>query len=599
MKTLSDVHQQFASLFKKKEFEPFAYLVSKKLSEGHICLDLKDLDSERDSLPYKSDNEEDILDVGILAGNTDLVSGDENIKKPFILNNDHLYIQRYFAYETIILDRIKKFVETENTEEANRKADLLKSKKFIIDLFSKQPSLENVPPEECVDWQMAAALRAVINNFTIITGGPGTGKTTTVAKILAILFNLNPELRVGLAAPTGKAASRMGESLKIAGEEFSEELKLKFENLKIPLTIYRLLGYVPESVNFKHDKKNPLNLDVVIIDESSMVDVAIFAKLLDAIGENTRLIMLGDRNQLASVEAGSLFGDLCESISDVNAFTVENINFINSFISDNKRQLTQDYMCPKSENLLFEHVVELKRSHRFAGTEGIGKFSRAVMGNNEKEIRYFFDNKDKQISIDTEYSEQSFKDFISGYESYITEPDITKALKKINELRVLCAVRQGEQGIYALNKKIESYLHSRKLIKADDVFYHNRPIIVTSNNYNLGVFNGDVGIIRSEAGKWRAWFEDSKKGIKSVLPAYIERSETVFAMTIHKSQGSEFDKVMVVLPKNKDNKLLTRELLYTAVTRARSNVIIQAKHDIILSTAEQKVKRASGIMDRL
>ncbi|MCW3109774.1 MAG: exodeoxyribonuclease alpha subunit, partial [Segetibacter sp.] len=192
-----------------------------------------------------------------------------------------------------------------------------------------------------------------------------------------------------------------------------------------------------------------------------------------------------------------------------------------------------------------------------------------------------------------------FEQFVEGYAEYIKEPDIKKALQKLNQLRVLCAVREGEQGLYSLNTAIENYLRKKKLITKKSEYYENRPIIVTKNYYSLGLFNGDVGIIRpDENGVLKAWFEDSNNELKSVFPGYVAESETVFAMTIHKSQGSEYDKVLVILPDNSNIQILTRELLYTAVTRAKSKVIVQASEAVILHTAEGVVERASGIMER-
>jgi exodeoxyribonuclease V alpha subunit len=181
---------------------------------------------------------------------------------------------------------------------------------------------------------------------------------------------------------------------------------------------------------------------------------------------------------------------------------------------------------------------------------------------------------------------------------YIEEANIAEALKKINELRVLCAVRESEEGVYAMNKRIENILRSKGLIETTNEFYHNRPIIVTSNNYHLGLFNGDVGIIRNDGTQTLAWFEDSEVGVKSVLPGFITSFETVYAMTIHKSQGSEYNQVLVVLPKAGQNAILTRELFYTGVTRAKTKVIIQASKEISEKTALERVQRVSGICNR-
>ncbi len=438
----------------------------------------------------------------------------------------------------------------------------------------------------------------MLNDFSIITGGPGTGKTTTVAKILAILFTINPTLKVALAAPTGKAAVRMAESLKKASSDMPESISALFEAI-VPGTIHRLLRYQPGSPYFRHNAENPVNFDVVIIDESSMIDVALFSKLLQAIGNNTRLILLGDKDQLASVEAGSLFGDLCNAQA---GFTIspQRAELINGFISFRARQIPDEFIVRKNEHLLFQHIVELKRSHRFSSEKGIGKFSKAVI-NNEQDILELYLNtkKDDQVTIDNTYDEGVFENFIKGYIEYIKEPNIKEALNKLNGLRVLCAIRGGEQGLININRRIEKFLHQKRLIKPTAGFYENRPIIVTKNYYDLDLFNGDIGIIRYDENKvLKAWFEDSSGELKSVLPGFISEAETVFAMTIHKSQGSEYNNVLIVLPKAADIPILTAELLYTGITRAKSKVIVQATGEAIIKTAERRVKRISGIIDR-
>lgn len=580
MNTLNDVHQQFASFFNSETLQNYAYWVSLKLSEGHICLNLE----EDESL-----SSEELLQEKLV---TTPNSGE---KQPFILHNDRLYFHRYFTYETMILSRLQKFIEDERKEEANRSKALQQEKDHIIELF--KPIIPSSDPTQ-PDWQLVAAISAVMNNFTIITGGPGTGKTTTVAKILSILFKVNPELRVALAAPTGKAAARMAESLKETSERFSKEVLKKVQELE-PRTIHRLLGTIKGSPYFRHHDENPLNYDVVIIDESSMIGVALFAKLLDAIGPETRLIMLGDKDQLASVEAGSLFGDLCEAQGELNLFSPERTELINKFNAHLSKTTSENFK-EMNKHPLFQHVVELKKSHRFTSDGGIGKFSKAIINNEALVLEEFIETStDDQVKIDEDYSEGEFKKVVAGYEEYIKEKDIKKALLKLNNLRVLCAIREGEQGLYATNLRIEKYLSDKRLIAKKEEFYENRPIIITSNNYELGLFNGDVGIIRrDEKGVLKAFFEDGQGDLISIFPGLINQVETVFAMTIHKSQGSEFNQVLIVLPKKENIAILTRELLYTAVTRAKSRVLIQGTREVIMKTAERQVQRASGIAQR-
>jgi len=588
MHTINDVHQQFAEYFDIPVLKPYAYLLSKKISEGHICLHL---DKLTELPPYCGDmapGSEPLQAVPLVARNG-------NDQQPFVLYQDRLYLQRYFRYETTFLKRIHQFLETEKEQLAQRLAVLETHRELITSLFaSDDPIDENTP----ADWQLAAAITGVLNNFTIITGGPGTGKTTTVAKILAILYNIAPSLRVALAAPTGKAAARMAESLRNTKLPVAPSLTEKLQSLS-PSTIHRLLKSKKDSPYFHHNAENPLNYDVVIVDESSMIDIALFAKLLDAIGPDTRLILLGDKDQLASVEAGSLFGDLCQAQETLNLFSAGRLTLINSFITDNRKNIPDSHIS-EDTHPLFQHLVELRRSHRFTGHKGIGKFSKAIIRNDQAALKEFLHtNNDEQVVIDPSYSKELFEEFVSGYEAFIRETDVKEALHKMNALRVLCAVREGEQGLYAINKMIEKYLHDKKLLKINAEFYENRPIILTRNYYEHNLFNGDTGIIRpDENGVLMAWFEDGSGDLRAVLPGYLTEAETVFAMTIHKSQGSEFNKVLVVLPAITNVALLTRELLYTAVTRARTMVYVQSSEEVLLQAVEHSVERASGIANR-
>ncbi|WP_223151419.1 exodeoxyribonuclease V subunit alpha [Chitinophaga varians] len=592
--TLNDVHQQFAEYFEVPVLKPYAYLLSKKLSEGHICLDLDAISEEQENLPgfYQ------IQENGAAPLTTiPLVGKNGNDSQPFVLFQNRLYLQRYYRYETSFLQHINDFLAAEKTLLQERVALLEQQQELIRRLFPAGNALRD--GDDPADWQLAAAITGVLNNFTIITGGPGTGKTTTVAKLLAILYATDPALKVALAAPTGKAAARMAESLRNTTIPVNPAIAEKFQDLS-PSTIHRLLKSIKNSPYFRYNKKNPLTYDVVIIDECSMIDVALFAKLLDAIHPQTRLILLGDKDQLASVEAGSLFGDLCQAQEKLNMFSGDRLQLINRFISDDQRTIPVAQAQTHSRHPLFEHLVELRRSHRFTGHTGIGKFSKALIRNDQPAIRSFFAaGADDQVVIDQSGNVALFEKFIAGYESFIREPDTRTALRKLNDQRVLVAVREGAQGLYAINRDIERYLHDHGKIRITAEFYENRPIILTRNYYEHGLFNGDTGIIRpDENGVLMAWFEDSNGELKGVLPGYLTLAETAFAMTIHKSQGSEFGQVLVVLPDAADVPILTRELLYTAVSRARHKVYVQGSAAVILAAAERFVARASGIAAR-
>ncbi len=585
MKKLNDVHQQFAEFFPDKHLHPYYYLLSKKLADGHICIPVSEVGVE-------------ILPEGYVAAlNEKQLAAEENISgeeaaHPITLVNGKLYLQRYYKYETFILEKIRAMITGEQNF-AERSNILLKHKEFIKNTFKK-----SLPGK--VDWQLAAALSAVLNNFTIITGGPGTGKTTTVARALAIFLKLQSEnLRIALAAPTGKAAGRMAESLKNSAKDFDKSTQAIFETLK-PFTIHRLLQTKRGTHYFKYNAENPLPYDIIIADESSMLDVALFAKFLMAIPKDCRLILLGDKNQLAAVEAGSLFGDMCQAQDCLNVFSADRAAFLNEFLSSTDLPFPVNKNNDNAKHVLFEHVVELQHSHRFSAGEGIGKLSEAVINNKQETLKNFLGKKDPQVTITEDDNKKLFEEFISGYKAYIEEKDKNEALKKLNNLRVLCAVREGHEGVYEVNRRIELYLQNKGLLKPTGAFYENRPVMVSENNYELGLFNGDIGVTRKdENGTLKVWFENADGTMKEVLAAYLPAADTAFAMTIHKSQGSEFNEVYIILPRQEENKLLSRELLYTGITRAKKHVTINTTLNVFLQTTTAKLKRSSGLIDRL
>lgn len=596
MDFINDLHFQFTELVADKYLKPFAYLLSKRHSEGNICIDLEKENFDEEYNSWSEDIQKRILPFSTekLLKATAILSLDEFDKKPFIIFNNKLYTYRYFKYETQIIDKINQLIANEKEALSKRKLELQTHKHVIAKL--QDTNLE------ITDWQLVACLNSYLNNFSIITGGPGTGKTTTIAKFLALLYTSSPDLKVALAAPTGKAAIRMVESLKnnrLAGEE---PLKSKIEELE-GTTIHRLLGYQKNSNYFKYNAENSLDYDVIIVDEASMIDVPMLAKLLAAIDPTKRFILLGDKNQLASVEAGSMLGDLCNSavISEeptLNIFSDNRKNFLNKFLNASNTITSSNTPVSKCLN---EHITELMLVRRITEeAKVIGQLSKAIIQEDVEEVNKLLKQDFDNLKVDTNYDNSVFENCISGYRAYIEEKDIKCAIEKLNAIRVLCAVREGKNGIYATNRKIETYLQTRKLLKLNSEDYENRPILVNKNNKELNLFNGDVGIIRTNAkGHKRAYFTDKNKEIREIVPTNIGSYDTVFAMTIHKSQGSEFDEVVIILPEKQESKMLNKELLYTAVTRARKKLTIQGTTEIILQTIQTRVKRTSGIMDRI
>lgn len=570
----------FASYFSDdkliKNYAPKAF---DGLQEGHIAIPFPELD------------ENELSKSKYLGSESDLA-------KPFISFNNKLYLQRYFIYETKIVNKINELRGYERSLFEERKIQLKALSVVINELFSD--FTPEGPTEELINWQCVSALNSALHQFSIITGGPGTGKTTTVAKLLSILYALNPDLKVTLTAQTGKATARLKESLSNSKERIniSDDIKNKFDEIT-PLTIHRLLGFVPKSVDFKHNAAKPLNYDVVIIDESSMIDVPLMAKLFTAIKKETRIILLGDRNQLASVEAGSIFGDLCKSVGDeINVFDRSAIDFFNSLIP--KGKISDKYLSDTIR--ISDSICELKKSYRFSGHTGIGKFARQILEGEAFDVKEYSQlTSEEGVFIRKTIQNQDFDNYLQKFETYIQESDISVALKKLNEIKVLCATRSGSYGVAESNLRIEQFLSDQELINTKEEFYENRPILITKNDYNLNLYNGDIGICRkNESGDMRVFFEDSEKGIREVVPTFLNSYETVFAMTIHKSQGSEFSHVLMILPpEGKSEALLTKELVYTGITRAKKSVLLITEENVLNKSIALPVSRVSGIIERL
>jgi exodeoxyribonuclease V alpha subunit len=541
MKETIDVHKIFAEYF--EGCEALAYALSSKLAEGNLCIDIDEykiqlpilLENQLAREKFKKEDQvfwttPDEFEKQCTPSKYVTLSADE--LKPFVLQGRKAYLHRYFQYETQIINNIKRLG----------------------------------------------------NNFHIITGGPGSGKTYSVGFLLEKEFRENPGLKVSLAAPTGKAATRMNEALRDFAIEQESKIDSKalgkLKNLEAK-TLHRLLGYMKDSVFFRYGENDRLPYDIVIVDECSMIDGALMAKLLNAIGDETKLWLIGDKDQLASVEAGSIFGDLCHAA--------------NSAIMKGKVDI-------KNENW------------RFEADKGIGKFSREVIGGELIELSDY--EKDRQIMIDTAYSQELFEKYAILYRDYIEKDDIEEALKLLNRVRFLCVTREST---FETNQKIRNFLGKNVsgFKPLADGFYHNQPVIVTQNDYSLNIFNGDVGIIRilKIKGKdtYYAFFPDSKTGVRKIPAGYLSNYDTVFAMTIHKSQGSEFEHVVVIISEDKGKKLQTKELLYTAVTRAKTKkgsehdepdsalhkVLVQATNDSIGNCVKTSVKRGSGLETRL
>ena len=570
--------------------ELVASLASNAVGNGHICLDLTEI-AGRDVLV--DGNERVLPNMGELRGALAglPVTGAPGDFTPLILDRDRLYLQRYWSYEKRVIDAIM-----EKALAAPPEIDTAILKDGIDRLF---PGDGGGP-----DWQRIAAAAAVKRRFMVISGGPGTGKTSTVVKIMALLLEQakGEPLRIALAAPTGKAAARLGESIRaLKGGLPCEE---PVRNL-IPEgagTIHRLLGLSGGAGRFRGPGEGLLPYDAVIVDEASMVPLPLMSRLASAMNREGRLILLGDRDQLASVEAGAVLGDICGDLPE-EPFSKDFREFIANACGEGiPSKATSGKLPPLADSL-----VVLKRNFRFAPDGGIGGVGAAVRdGDGEAALAMMKGDSTAGVRWRPVPEPAVMKGALAsapaeGYWDFLRSKSPREALAEFDSFRILCALRKGPYGVASLNSLVEEMLAERGLIERGGRWYHGRPVMVTVNDYNLRLFNGDTGIALIDpesGGDLRVFFPDSDGGIRKLSPARLPAHETVYAMTVHKSQGSEFDNVLLILPPT-DTEILTRELVYTAVTRARRGVEIWGEETVFNAAVGRRIVRRSGLKEGL
>jgi len=587
-----------ARLAKKHNYEAAlaAALVSSRTSAGNICIDLDEYadkplpittgEKTRHAFicPTLSDWSKCLLKSGVVGQNAG--------NSPLVLDkNGRLYLRRYWEYENSIIRFVQQ--RAAMTVQDLNYSTLAEDIKRLFQPHSHE-----------VDWQKIAAVAAVTKPFCVISGGPGTGKTSTVAKILSLLAgqnNSSRQLRILLGAPTGKAASRLQEAISIP------EITLKGLEPLQASTLHRMLGYIPNSPYFRHNGDNPLAADVVVIDEASMVDLPLMAKLMQALPAATRLILLGDHHQLASVQPGSVLGDICRS-DIMSTFSSEFRQQIPE-LSDNSLQSPSQFKAA-GPSTLQDSFVELIQSYRFPSDSGIARLSRAVKeGNGESALDILLDKENSSVSWSDLPPAPELSKKVRNWPMITQFASMQQALEPascfsvLDSFRILCALRIGPYGMEKINDILEQQFAQQVSAQPgqSNIVLPVRPIMVTENDYNLQLFNGDVGIIQSPPDSQqslRVFFRDNSGTLRNIAPALLPAHETVFAMTVHKSQGSEFDTVLLILP-DRDSPLLTRELLYTAITRARKKVEIWGKKEIFRSAVKRQIKRTSGLSEAL
>ncbi|MFK5986920.1 MAG: exodeoxyribonuclease V subunit alpha [Pseudomonadota bacterium] len=576
---------------------------SQALRNGHSCLKIA---AEANKLCWENEetNKPGYLfpDALVWQEYLSCCGLDAENNHPLVYQFQRLYLRRYWLFEQQLSESIALLINQPLV------IDVLKATQVVQQLFPA--AIENKEFKSYateLDWQQIAVANTLDKQFSIIAGGPGTGKTFTVTKVMAALQSLfnsstGKWLNIAMVAPTGKAAMRLNESINKAKHILQQQQLISIATLEVipdtATTIHRLLGVKRGSHNFRYNESRKLPYDVILVDEISMIDLPLMCRLFRALNESCQIIMLGDADQLPSVAAGSILSDLAPQQS--NSYSLAN--------SKNLQQLTGFKITAAIQKNL-DHLTVLQKSFRFDSGGEIAQLASDVIAGEEKKSWLFLNNAKKQLLYIQGISFLNWIDsmleqyYLPLFRTNKNQPELTieMAFLQLNQFRFLAATRKGEQGIELINDYIEQYLAHKGFIPASQLalkqgFYHGCPIMVTENDYQLGLYNGDTGLIWLKQGKLYAAFPANP--VRWINLSRLPAVETVYAMTIHKTQGSEFTHVALVLPAQ-DSPILSRELLYTGITRASDKLSIWAAQSIWNIAVKRKVQRYSGLQQRI
>jgi exodeoxyribonuclease V alpha subunit len=537
----ADVHVAARITALAKEFdEPVALAIAmtvRALRGGSVCVDLREVEAQVgiDGLPWPAGAD------WLAAVRASGLCGTPPVLR---LDDDLLYLDRYWLEEQQVCGDVLAMVSAKPREVS--------------------PDVHRLFPAGYEE-QRAAAEVALAQGLTVLTGGPGTGKTTTVARLLALLAG-GTRLRIALAAPTGKAAARLQEAVQLEVGELGPQDRAALEGLQA-MTLHRLLGSRPDtSARFRHNRGNRLPHDVIVVDETSMVSLTMMARLLEAVRPGARLILVGDADQLASVEAGAVLADLVEGLGS----------------RDDTR------------------IAALRTSHRFGVS--IRSLAEAIrVGDADQVIEVLRAGGEHIEWIEADDPAEDLRKVAVPHalrlRAAAIRGDAEEALRTLDEHRLLCAHRRGPYGVQYWNRQVERWLTESTGEPIWSSWYAGRPVLVTANDYGLGLYNGDTGATVLHNGILRAVIASSAEPVEFATSRLAD-VETMHAMTIHKSQGSQAEAVTVLLPPE-DSRLLTRELLYTAVTRAKEQLRIVGSEVSVRAAVERRAVRASGLGRRL
>jgi len=600
-----------------------AALLSRAVVNGkHICLDLASLQEtlaeafpdltafplERrlelvrllPQLPIPSDWPAALQATGVVAGPGGYA--------PLILNGNLLYLQRYWRYE----QRLAQWIRDRCGGDGQLRANITLPPGRLLTISRRFTAFTQAHPGE-ISWQAVAVLAALRNRFTVITGGPGTGKTTVAAAVLALYRETCPHGRAALVAPTGKAQARLGEALR--GElpqlNCSDEVRTWLAGLETS-TIHRLLGVRSRTPDFRHDRKHPLELDLLMVDEASMVSMALMTRLFDALPPTASVVLLGDREQLASVEAGAVLASICAA-GHADVFSTAFGAAWQTAVGPGAPALPTGARTWVTD----DSIVALRRSYRFAPDRGIARVKEAIGAlaseSDPAAARTVIDRLENDPTGEVKAS--ALPDYADGsldravaelvnrtdvgdgqpFSGYLRAGTVGEAFRRFGRFRILCSHRGGPYGVDNLNRLVEKALH----IANPDGFYPGLPLMVTENDYILKLYNGDVGLVWPDAGGvLRVYFPDYAAGpeqFRCFSPYQLPPTEKVFALTVHKAQGSGFGQVLLVIPDLDNSPILTRELIYTGLTRAMRQARIWYRPQSLTAALLRPTARTSDL----